>query len=252
MNCNKFESIASDLACGHLMEAGLRAGALAHAEECAGCYARLSDERLLSRALRAAAVEDAGAAPVQLKAMLLAEFQQRAASPNVAPIRQRRFSRWAIAAAAAIFALVAIPAIGLLIQTDALTQTTKVDSASSSPAEAVNARASLPDAQSGLSKAPDASNDPKSSANKTTSLKETAKRRTASRVIAKANRKSTKSEATTEFIPLTYVTDRTAMESGTALLALGLPMNVDRAGETIKADVVVGDDGLARAIRIVY
>ena len=31
----------------------------------------------------------------------------------------------------------------------------------------------------------------------------------------------------------------------------GLPMNMDRANERIKADVVVGNDGLARAIRFV-
>jgi hypothetical protein len=36
-----------------------------------------------------------------------------------------------------------------------------------------------------------------------------------------------------------------------ALIAMGFPMNVDRAGELVKADVFVGDDGLARAIRFV-
>jgi hypothetical protein len=65
----------------------------------------------------------------------------------------------------------------------------------------------------------------------------------------------------TEFIPLTYLAEETAIQSGTVirvemarstLLAMGLPVSVDRAGETIKADVVVGDDGLARAIRLIY
>ena len=36
-----------------------------------------------------------------------------------------------------------------------------------------------------------------------------------------------------------------------ALESFGLPMNMERAGERIKADVVVGHDGLARAIRFV-
>ena len=36
-----------------------------------------------------------------------------------------------------------------------------------------------------------------------------------------------------------------------ALMSFGLPMNMERAGERIKADVVVGEDGLARAIRFV-
>jgi hypothetical protein len=36
-----------------------------------------------------------------------------------------------------------------------------------------------------------------------------------------------------------------------ALVSFGLPMNVERADERIKADVLVGDDGVARAIRFV-
>jgi hypothetical protein len=67
-------------------------------------------------------------------------------------------------------------------------------------------------------------------------------------------------EVTTGFVPLTYLNSATAMESGIVvrvevarekLVALGLPLNLDRAGETIKADIVVGDDGVARAIRLV-
>jgi hypothetical protein len=36
-----------------------------------------------------------------------------------------------------------------------------------------------------------------------------------------------------------------------ALASLGLPMNVERANERVKADVLLGHDGLARAIRFV-
>jgi hypothetical protein len=36
-----------------------------------------------------------------------------------------------------------------------------------------------------------------------------------------------------------------------ALWTYGLPMNVDRSAEAVTADVLVGDDGLARAIRFV-
>jgi hypothetical protein len=67
-------------------------------------------------------------------------------------------------------------------------------------------------------------------------------------------------EVATDFLPLTFVDDSRAQESGhvvrvkvprSALIAFGVPMNMDRAGELITADVVVGDDGLARAIRFV-
>jgi hypothetical protein len=36
-----------------------------------------------------------------------------------------------------------------------------------------------------------------------------------------------------------------------ALMSFGLPMDMERATERIKADVLVGNDGLARAIRFV-
>jgi hypothetical protein len=36
------------------------------------------------------------------------------------------------------------------------------------------------------------------------------------------------------------------------LIPLGIPFNQERANETIKADVLLSNDGLARAIRLVY
>jgi hypothetical protein len=67
-------------------------------------------------------------------------------------------------------------------------------------------------------------------------------------------------EIATDFLPLTFVDDSTAPQSGhlvrmkvprSSLIAFGVPMNMDRAGELITADVLIGDDGLARAIRFV-
>jgi hypothetical protein len=67
-------------------------------------------------------------------------------------------------------------------------------------------------------------------------------------------------EVATDFLPLTFVDDSRAQESGhvvrvkvprSALIAFGVPMNMERAGELITADVVIGNDGLARAIRFV-
>jgi Putative zinc-finger len=68
------------------------------------------------------------------------------------------------------------------------------------------------------------------------------------------------SDAATEFIPLRYDDDHKPMESGevirvqmprSALIALGLPVQVERADESVKADLLLGEDGLARAIRFV-
>jgi hypothetical protein len=67
-------------------------------------------------------------------------------------------------------------------------------------------------------------------------------------------------EIATDFIPLVQGDSLNLMESGqlvrvelprSALVSFGLPMNMERADQRVKADVVVGNDGLARAIRFV-
>ncbi|HYE13588.1 MAG TPA: hypothetical protein VD968_04005, partial [Pyrinomonadaceae bacterium] len=67
-------------------------------------------------------------------------------------------------------------------------------------------------------------------------------------------------EITTDFIPLMQGAQGAGLDSGavvrvelprSALASLGLPVNAERAHERVKADVVVGEDGTARAIRFV-
>src|SRR5262245_40706462 len=67
-------------------------------------------------------------------------------------------------------------------------------------------------------------------------------------------------EYTTDFFLLRYGNDHESIESGelirvqmprSALITLGLPVDVERAGEMVKADLLIGEDGLARAIRFV-
>jgi hypothetical protein len=68
-------------------------------------------------------------------------------------------------------------------------------------------------------------------------------------------------ERVTEFISLTTgVPPATPLEGGqlvrvqlprAALASLGLPLNIERENEPVKADVLLGNDGLAHAIRFV-
>jgi hypothetical protein len=64
-----------------------------------------------------------------------------------------------------------------------------------------------------------------------------------------------------EFIPLPYSPAFTASEGGqvvritlprSSLRTLGFPINEERAFERIQADVLLGNDGIARAIRVVH
>jgi len=67
-----------------------------------------------------------------------------------------------------------------------------------------------------------------------------------------------KDEYATDFVPLSYGGVKKPMESGevirmemprSALIAFGLPVNVDRADTPVKAELLLGEDGMARAIR---
>jgi hypothetical protein len=69
-------------------------------------------------------------------------------------------------------------------------------------------------------------------------------------------------ESATEFLPMSYGDPVSSFEGGvqmvrvelprTTLLSFGFPMSEERAPEPIKADVLVGEDGRARAIRFVH
>jgi hypothetical protein len=67
-----------------------------------------------------------------------------------------------------------------------------------------------------------------------------------------------KSETATDFIPLPYAGRVMSEESldvirvrmpRSAMARFGLPINAERALEPVSADIVFGQDGIARAIR---
>ncbi len=67
-------------------------------------------------------------------------------------------------------------------------------------------------------------------------------------------------EIATDFMPLGYLNAATLQDGGqivrvelprSALVNFGLPVNMDRYNEKVKADVLLGVDGLAHAIRFV-
>jgi hypothetical protein len=67
-----------------------------------------------------------------------------------------------------------------------------------------------------------------------------------------------RAEYATDFVPLSYGGVQKPMESGevirlemprSALIAFGLPVNVEHADAPVKAELLLGEDGMARAIR---
>ncbi|MFN0085718.1 MAG: hypothetical protein ACKVX9_10045 [Blastocatellia bacterium] len=259
MNCKEFETICRELAADQLMEAGERARALAHVAGCPRCDARLRDEHALALGLRALADEDKGrGAPDAVESALLAAFRDSskaapAASGAATPTWRR--SPWVLAAAAAL-----LLACGLFLYR-AMRQEPPADNvtfAPSAPAPSI-----LP---------PRNEISPRTLAGLPTRAAPVKPRG-----IPRAGREqspappppfirdemtlySEVAEVATDFLPLTYSDRSMPMESGqlirvqmpqSALAKFGLPVNIERADVPVKADLLVGEDGLARAIRFV-
>jgi hypothetical protein len=274
MTCEEFERVVTDLACEFLIEAAARKRALAHARACSRCAARLQQERALTAALDEAALAETAQAPARMKAALLAAFQQQGVQANVpAPLVRpkespRRGPGWLAVAAAVLmlFAiLVALKALHSQSQAEPMSGPQPPVAQESSSAQATpqpNGAASQPALDSSVTRRVDVQ---AAARNDQTGNAPRVQRRRLRPVfrpeLASMTRPAPASEAVTDFIPLTELADATAISSGTivrvempraSLIAMGLPLNAERAYETVKADIVVGDDGLARAIRLVY
>lgn len=221
MNCQEFQSIVRDYSRGEWTSEGRQTSARQHLSVCPDCRLRLETECALNGVLRNLRVE--AEAPAGVEQAVLAAFRSR--KPARAP-------RWRVAA------WVAIPvAAALLLAAVALRPgpKTEPEAARRQPAPVVEA---LPPEAT----APDPPPVSVPSPPKVT--------------YAKAP------EATrSEFIPLRY---GKPLESGepvqvirialprAELVRMGLPIAMDGGATTVRADVLLGEDGLAKAIRFVY
>lgn len=265
MNCHDFEAIAGDLAgghlAGHLMDAAQREKALAHSASCARCASRLADERALTGGLQFVAKTANEEAPARVEAALLAAFrQQRAALPSVVPVltaRRRPGTRWLYAAAS-------VAAIALIVTLLALAASRARDSQQPAPQ-----KASSPNPEELRPSAPKLQALPSTEMGAVANKAPEQQRRSAARIrnvsrskprVDDLDKPAPGDELATEFIPLMNREALAQMDGGqvmrvelprSALMSFGLPMDMERATERIKADVLVGNDGLARAIRFV-
>lgn len=271
MNCQKFETVVNDLARDQIMDAAARQEALAHAALCATCDARFADENVLTTGLRRLAAEDAGRkAPVQIEARLLAAFRGQQATAHaitetsVVAKPARRLNRWWVAVAA--MALIALAIAALRVQS------AKVDDL---PPQNAHQQEKMPDLQSPKPEPqhpqPYSQGTLPEAGQKVVEPKPRKPKRNPTVMddlrLARNNGSSRdvrgvagREEITTNFIPLTQGYSLAMNEGGqlvrvelprAALSSFGLPVNSERLDEPVKADVVVGYDGIARAIRFV-
>ncbi len=268
MNCHRFEMIVNDLARNQPLDAATCDRALAHAKICPQCAARLAGERAVTAGLQTVA-ESAGdqQAPPLIEAALRRAFRERASVVNAsairfAPARAGDWTHWAAGTAATI--LVALSVLWPLGRQEQLSDALQ------------EARSRLPKLRAQTQQPRQLS--PERAANPTARLGENVLAQQGARPAAvrrSANlRPHTASPGgdmpelgrrapgiSTPFLPFLYADDLLPLETGqvvriemprTALESFGLPMSEDRSAGRIQVDVLLGEDGLARGIRLLH
>jgi hypothetical protein len=260
MNCQSFETAISDLARDQMMEAAAGNRALAHAAGCERCAVRLADERALTAGLRKIA-DSREEAPASVEASLREAFRATVAVPAKPAIAigsgSHHWLRWA--AAASVIVLVAVLALiaarsrrGERQQTEAAGQTK--EQPASAPGIVDQKPEQTPRRIAG-------SNAPTQGGSAHNGKRRSGPRSPSNKEAKPVEASEARTEVATDFIPLVHGDEMSPYDGGqlvrvemprAALAAFGLPMNMERAGERVKADVVFGNDGLARAIRFVH
>lgn len=165
------------------------------------------------------------------------------------PANSRRFSPWAWAAAVMLAIL-------------ALTAPRLMRALSSAPPESARetpfAQRPTPSSREDRVQPIKSSEPGLASQSSPTSVTQRTRRRTRA---GRARDDAESTEIATDYFPLTYFGDPALLESRqvvrveiphSALLSFGLPVNLEHASEPVKAEILLGEDGLARAIRFLH
>lgn len=257
MNCQRLEGVVSDLARDQMVEAGVRDEALKHCEVCASCARTLADQRALTFAFHSLAKTwQSVDAPQTLLQNLTAALRTQTTKPAVVG-GNRRWRYWAGAVAAILLVFVAIGAMRWRKE----------------PIKPSRAGILTNVSQSEISKGPTqlvhSENGQKSVPRKLHNSNKRLRGFSAARreIMGRPQTTSPTSGATyatseiaTEFLPLGYGNALSLQDGGqivrvevprSTLVSFGLPVNMDRVGQRVKADLLLGVDGSARAIRFV-
>ena|SRR5688572_15523921 len=210
---------------------------------------RLNDEELLKRELRSLAAEMSHLeAPDSVETNLLQAFRAR----KVVPITVKRSnSRYWLAAVAAVL-LIAMSVVALRWRSN--NQTPRREVVEQQSPEKPQIEPNNPPPINEQPKEYQALNEPPRQIER----KPVRNRRV--RRSENAQDANHVREVATDFIPLRYMNPASLQDGGqivrvelprSALANFGLPVNMDRYNEKVKADVIFGVDGLAHAIRFV-
>jgi hypothetical protein len=224
MDCARFEKIVHDLDRPGTEGYALRESALAHAESCSQCAQLMTVTESLDAALRTlAGREDEQQAPARVGAALMEEFRRQRTSSS------RRRVQWQIAALST--AAVLLLALGFSMHywprhDSEMRPLTKI--AANTPAAPAVSPIAAPAGSQQLGDTSESQTDD--------------------------------SEYATDFVPLPYADDQTAVDGGMvvrvvlsrpALASLGVPITDPGATDQIPVDLLLSQDGAPQAIRLV-
>jgi hypothetical protein len=286
MKCREFERLLPGMA-GSQLESAVRESAMSHAETCPHCAARLEDERALSAGLRALALDARSqTAPSQVENHLRKAFRKRGeplkssdqgvpgsradaeAASSVArldPGLRHRGRRWAMAPAGLAASVLLLA--GLFLGQRLL----KEPDPQVNPSQGhVRTDVSKPSAAGGLVTSQLGIEPPQSPApvsrqhagRERGSVHSVSpkKLRHLERWSEEVSQTQATGELKTDFLPLMAVRPLSPLEQRqivrvrlprSALHVFGLPVNMERSREPVQADVLLGEDGTALAVRFV-
>jgi len=246
MNCQEFELIVHEMAREQPLQAETRREGLAHISACASCARLLAASHSLSLALQALAAESAlTEASASVEAKLLGAFEREKRPRTVRGPSPWELSRWALAKWLPAVSAVAVLAVALAVRYWR------------APGPAVGTEPTRTSGPSALSSAtgvqPAGNSKPASGAAKTGSQSPPAQ------LASSAAPAATTDSELVDFVPLAGFADPLDLEAGevvrvslpsSAAADLGLPIMADGEETTIQADVLIAEDGTARAVRI--
>jgi hypothetical protein len=243
MNCQTFSDLIDDIAREQMMDAAARTRALAHADECIDCAVRLKAQQRVTSDLRelVTLTKDQTASAAVWESLSSA-FDSRDVARVPSNHRKWIYAAGAIAAMLFLaFTLVTIISLRRRPVNMYVSNPT-----GSTPVQAIQ------------------TNEPKGEPSRDVVIADVKKelrspyRRSRARQVI-APLVSQPKEIATDFIPLTYGDTELGSDAQivrvqlprSAMANFGLPVNMDRADQPVKADVLLSADGLARAIRFV-
>jgi hypothetical protein len=256
MNCEVFGNVVVELARSQPLEAGVRDDALAHCSVCYGCARRLDAESALSVGLQALGAEMKTTTVSQhLEQSLMSAFRQQTLARPVS----NRWSYLAVAAAVVIAATLAIAVFRMRTSQPVASQAQALPLVNLTPAPVT---ITPPDEHDATTPPPLKPKTSKLAAN----YRSKKRRHSVSvsptfvSVVVGSVTDSDSQEVASPFVPLSYTNAANFQEGAQvmrvelpryAMARFGLPVNMERYDERVKADVWIGGDGLPRAIRFV-